>query len=60
MPTLLQGRPRQSGFLDLRFWTDKSNQAYLHNGFLIFRKDQFIYDNKIFDIFSNKKKNHNF
>ena len=56
MPTLLQGRPRQSGFLDLRFWTDKSNQAYLHNGFLIFRKDQFIYDNKIFDIFSNKKK----
>ena len=56
MPTLLQGRPRQSGFLDLRFWIDKSNQAYLHNGFLIFRKDQFICHNKIFQIFLPSRK----
>ena len=56
MPTLLQGRPWQSGFLDLRFKTDKSNQANLHSGFLTFRKDQFIYHNKIFQILTFLKK----
>ena len=35
---------------DLRFWANKSNQTYLHNGFLISTKAQFIFHNKIFQI----------
>ena len=36
--------------LELRFWEDESNQAYLHNEILIYRKAQFIFHNKIFQI----------
>ena len=42
--------------LDLRFQTDKSKQAYLHNGFLIFRNKQFICHNKVFQIQTFYKK----